>query len=187
LDELKNISDRWLVQNGGREKSFSLGRYDPAFLAHCPIGIVQLKGRTVAFGSLLVTPDRSWAGIDLMRYDPHTAVTNTMDFLLVELILWARETGYRKFDLAMAPLSGLVEEEVAPLFARIGQFVFERGERFYNFQGLRRFKQKFDPDWEPRYIAATGYWSLPIILAQVAILTNGQSARRDDEKVETRV
>ncbi|MEM9375915.1 MAG: phosphatidylglycerol lysyltransferase domain-containing protein [Pseudomonadota bacterium] len=185
LDELKTISDLWLAQNGGREKSFSLGRYDPAFLAHCPIGLVQLKGRIVAFGSLLVTPDQSWAGIDLMRYDPDAAVTNTMDFLLVELILWARETGYRKFDLAMAPLSGLVEEEVAPLFARIGQFVFERGERFYNFQGLRRFKQKFDPDWEPRYLAATGYWSLPIILAQVAILTNGQSARREDQQVET--
>ena len=174
LQDLQDVSDLWLKDNGGREKSFSLGRFDPRFLNQCPIGVVKLGGDTVAFGSLLAAPDKSWAGIDLMRYDPDKAVTNTMDFLLVELILWAKEEGYQKFDLAMAPLSGLVEEDVAPLFARIGNIVFERGERFYNFQGLRRFKQKFNPDWEPRYIAAPGYWTLPILLAKVAFLTNQQ-------------
>ena len=188
LESLKTVSDGWLGENGGREKSFSLGRFDTRFLNHCPIGIVEIQGEVVAFGSLLVAPDKSWVGIDLMRYDPQLAVTNTMDFLLVELILWAKDAGYNKFDLAMAPLSGLVQEDVAPLFARIGQFVFERGERFYNFQGLRRFKQKFNPDWEPRYIAAPGYWSLPIVLAKVAFLTSGQtlSGDEDHEAVDAR-
>ncbi|MEO0608644.1 MAG: phosphatidylglycerol lysyltransferase domain-containing protein, partial [Pseudomonadota bacterium] len=172
LADLRAVSDLWLGANGGREKSFSLGRFDPHYLAHCPIGIVHLGGKTVAFGSLMVTPDKSWVGIDLMRYDPERAITNTMDFLLVELILWAKAEDYRKFDLAMAPLSGMTDQEAAPLFAQVGQFVFENAERFYNFQGLRRFKQKFNPDWEPRYIAAPGYWTLPILLAQVAFLTN---------------
>jgi len=135
------------------------------------MGIVKIQDETVAFGNLLVSPDRSWAGIDLMRYHPDKAVTNTMDFLLVELILWSKDEGYRQFDLAMAPLSGLVKED-APALARLFNFVFEHGERFYNFQGLRRFKKKFNPDWEPRYIAAPGYWSLPIVLAHVASLTN---------------
>lgn len=185
LAELQEVSDLWLRDNGGREKSFSLGRFDPRFLNQCPIGIVKLGGNTVAFGSLLAAPGKSWVGIDLMRYDPEKAVTNTMDFLLVELILWAKTDGYQKFDLAMAPLSGLVVEDVAPLFARIGNMVFERGERFYNFQGLRRFKQKFNPEWEPRYIAAPGYWALPILLAQVAFLTNQQAAASDPEPSET--
>ncbi|MEO1787690.1 MAG: phosphatidylglycerol lysyltransferase domain-containing protein [Pseudomonadota bacterium] len=173
LARLAPVSDAWLNANGTREKSFSLGLFDGKFLDRCPIGIVEIGGQTAAFGSLLTTHDKSWAGIDLMRYDPAVAVTNTMDFLLVELILWAKAEGFERFDLAMAPLSGLVEHEMAPLYARIGQFIFERGERFYNFQGIRRFKQKFDPVWEPRYIAAPGYWSLPIVLAHVARLTNG--------------
>ncbi|MEL7130401.1 MAG: phosphatidylglycerol lysyltransferase domain-containing protein, partial [Pseudomonadota bacterium] len=176
LDDLRSVSDLWLADNGGREKSFSLGKFDAAYLDRCPIGIVKIGGRAVGFGSLMVTPNKSWAGIDLMRYDPENAVTNTMDFLLVELIMWAKDDGYSKFDLAMVPLSGLVKEDVAPLFAQFGRFVFERGERFYNFQGLRRFKQKFNPQWEPRYIAAPGYWTLPILLAQVAFLTNSQKA-----------
>ncbi|MEO1304854.1 MAG: phosphatidylglycerol lysyltransferase domain-containing protein [Pseudomonadota bacterium] len=185
LNDLRHVSDLWLKENGGREKSFSLGRFDPRFLNHCPIGIVKIGGKIIAFGSLLVSPDKHWAGIDLMRYDPEHAVTNTMDFLLVELILWAKTEGYQRFDLAMAPLSGLVEEDVAPLFARIGNIVFERGERFYNFQGLRRFKQKFNPDWEPRYIAAPGYWTLPILLAQVAFLTNRHAPSDKDPEAET--
>lgn len=173
LARLTKVSDAWLIANGTREKSFSLGVFEGKFLNRCPIGIVEIGGRTAAFGSLLTTHDKSWAGIDLMRFDPAVAVTNTMDFLLVELILWAKAEGFQRFDLAMAPLSGLVQDEMAPLYARIGQFIFERGEQFYNFQGIRRFKEKFDPVWEPRYIAAPGYWSLPIVLAHVARLTNG--------------
>ncbi|MEL6826898.1 MAG: phosphatidylglycerol lysyltransferase domain-containing protein [Pseudomonadota bacterium] len=184
LRDLGPVSERWLSANGAQEKSFSLGRFEPRFLDHCPIGIVRIGGRTVAFGSLLIAPDKSWAGIDLMRYDPDLAVTNTMDFLLVELIMWAKDDGYQKFDLAMAPLSGLVDQEVAPLFAQIGQMVFERGERLYNFQGLRRFKQKFNPEWEPRYIAAPGYWTLPFLLAQVALLTNSSQTIEQDMKAE---
>lgn len=172
LARLKPVSDAWLEANGGHEKGFSLGAFEPGFLKHCPIGVAELDGQAVAFGSLLVTPDRVWAGIDLMRYDPDRAVTNTMDFLLVELILWAQSAGYRWFDLAMAPLSGLVEARHAPVFARIGQLIFERGERFYNFQGLRRFKEKFGPDWEPRYIAAPREATLLAVLARVAQLTS---------------
>lgn len=172
LAELRPVSTAWLEANGGQEKAFSLGKFDRPLIDHCPLGIVALKGKTVAFGSLLTTPDKSWAGIDLMRYDPDAAVTNTMDFLLVELILWAKENDYQRFDLAMAPLSGLVEADYAPLFARIGHFIFERGERLYNFKGLRRFKQKFNPRWAPRYIAAENKWTLPLALAHAARLTS---------------
>ncbi len=55
--------------------------------------------------------------------------------------------------LAWVPLSGLQPRRGAPLTQRLGSMVFQRGEQLYNFQGLRRFKDKFQPDWEPRYMA----------------------------------
>ncbi len=55
----------------------------------------------------------------------------------------------------------------------MGRLVFERGEDIYNFQGVRRYKDKFDPQWRPRYIAAANPWALPILMADVGLLSSG--------------
>lgn len=180
LDSLKPISDAWLDLQKTTEKRFSLGRFAPEFLDRCAIGIARIGGRPVAFGSLLSTENLGTVAVDLMRYDPASAPSGTMDFLLSEMMLWAQETGYKRFDLSMAPLSGLAEERHAPLFARLGRLIYEQGGRWYNFEGLRKFKEKFRPDWEPRYLAARGVFTLPVALAEIAMLTNSQPPERND-------
>ncbi|MEM9705915.1 MAG: GNAT family N-acetyltransferase [Pseudomonadota bacterium] len=171
IASLRPISDAWLNAHNGREKMFSLGAFERKILDRCPVGVVHLNGRAVAFGSLLTTPDKSWAAIDLMRYDPEAQITNTMDFLFVELILWAKAEGFARFDLSMAPLSGL--DPKTTVFARAMHTIFERGERLYNFKGLRRFKSKFGPEWEPRFIAGVGPVATAVAAARAAALTNG--------------
>ena len=79
-----------------------------------------------------------------------------MDYLFVQLMLWGKAQGYGRFDLGMAPLSGLQERQLAPLWTRAGALLFTHGEKLYNFEGLRRYKEKFKPVWEPRYLAAPG-------------------------------
>ena len=51
--------------------------------------------------------------------------------------------------------------------------MFERGEEIYNFRGVHRFKDKYDPVWQPRYIAAPNKWAIPILLADVGIMSSG--------------
>ncbi len=77
-----------------------------------------------------------------------------MDFLFVELMLWGRAQGYRWFNLGMAPLSGLEAHRLAPAWHKVGRFIYRHGEDFYNFEGLRQYKEKFFPEWRPRYLAA---------------------------------
>jgi phosphatidylglycerol lysyltransferase len=97
-----------------------------------------------------------------------------MDALFVHLMLWGKQEGYRSFVLGMAPLAGLEGSAVAPFWHRLGRFLYGHGEAFYNFQGLRAYKEKFRPDWEPRYLAYVGGGpSLPRILADVAALIAG--------------
>ena len=47
------------------------------------------------------------------------------------------------------------------------------GEHFYKFQGLRQYKEKFDPVWSPRYLAAHAGLVLPRVLADDAALIAG--------------
>jgi phosphatidylglycerol lysyltransferase len=73
----------------------------------------------------------------------------------------------------MAPLAGLQHHRLAPLWNRCGALLFRHGEHFYNFQGLRAFKDKFDPVWQPRYLASPGGLTTPFVLGHVAALVSG--------------
>ena len=110
--------------------------------------------------------------MDLMRYDDH-APKNIMDYLFVELIEWGRGEGYQAFDFGMAPLAGLEDRPLAPILSRVGNLFFERGEDLYNFQGIRKYKDKYDPTWQPRYVAAARKWAIPVLLADVGLMSSG--------------
>ena len=77
------------------------------------------------------------------------------------------------FSLGAAPFSGIDNHQLSPLWNRIGGFVYEHGEHFYNFEGLRAFKQKFDPEWSPNYLACPGGLAAPRILYEVNVLISG--------------
>ncbi len=172
IPELRAVSADWLESRRTREKRFSLGCFDPAYLARAPIATVRLGDRVVAFASLLMTDLRAEASIDLMRHR-RDAPGATMQFLLVQLILHYKAEGYARFQLGMAPLSGLERHPLAPLWHRFGNLLYSRGERFYNFRGLRQFKERFDPDWEPRYLVSQAGVNPLLVMLDVAALIAG--------------
>ncbi|HEV2366257.1 MAG TPA: GNAT family N-acetyltransferase [Caulobacteraceae bacterium] len=170
--ELRRVSDEWLARHAGGEKSFSLGRFDEAYVRQFPVALVRVGGRLMAFATLWTTAAKSCFSIDLMRYG-EGAANNVMDFLFVELLRWGASEGYGAFDFGMAPLAGLEDRPLAPLMSRVGNLLFERGEEIYNFQGVRRYKDKYDPLWQPRYVAAPNKWLIPLLMADVGLLTSG--------------
>jgi phosphatidylglycerol lysyltransferase len=172
LDELAAISDAWLADKRTREKGFSLGAFTREYVARFPIAVARRDGRIVAFANVWRGAEREELSVDLMRHLPD-APHGVMDFLFIELMQWGKREGYRWFNLGMAPLSGLENRALAPLWNRLGAFVFRHGEHFYNFQGLREYKEKFDPVWEPTYLASPGGFALPRILADIASLIAG--------------
>ncbi|MFI7867420.1 bifunctional lysylphosphatidylglycerol flippase/synthetase MprF [Ectopseudomonas khazarica] len=172
LDALQGISAAWLAGKQVREKGFSLGRFSPEYLAHFRIAVVRFEGRAVAFANLLECQTRAVASLDLMRVLPD-APKSTMEFLMLGLIQQFQGEGYARFSLGMVPLAGLQTRKGAPLPLRLGALVFDRGESFYNFQGLRRFKDKFLPQWEPRYLAVPAGLDPWVALADTAALIAG--------------
>jgi len=152
-----------------------MGSFRPSYVAEFPVAVVRDNGRPVAFANIWTTAARASFSMDLMRY-ADDAPKNIMDYLFVELIAWGRAQGYEAFEFGMAPLAGLDDRPLAPIMSRVGKLLFERGEEIYNFQGVRRYKDKYDPVWQPRYVAAPHKWAIPLLLADVGLLSSGGMA-----------
>jgi phosphatidylglycerol lysyltransferase len=172
IEQLRVVSDDWLAEKAGAEKGFSLGSFRPDYVSRFPVAVVERGGRVVAFANIWTGPRKVELSVDLMRYH-REAPREVMEGLLVHVITWGKAQGYERFSLGMAPLSGFETSSVAPLWNRLGSFLYAHGEALYHFQGLRAYKEKFNPEWDGRYLVYPGGLKLPRILADVAALIAG--------------
>jgi len=170
LPGLRRISDSWLAEKKTREKGFSLGFFREDYIELFPCALITKDGVPLAFANIWTSGGE--VSVDLMRYLPGSP-NGVMDYLFTKLMLWGKENGYTVFDLGMAPLSGIESRSLAPLGSRVGSFLYRHGENFYNFQGLRSYKEKFRPVWSPRYLASPGGLALPGIILDVTALVSG--------------
>ncbi len=183
MAELRRVSDAWLASRHEVEKGFSLGFFSERYLARFPAALVRRAGRIVAFANVWETAGCEELSVDLMRYSDE-APKGVMDFLFVELMLWGKARGYKWFNLGMAPLAGLEDRRLAPAWHKFGRLVYRWGEDFYNFEGLKRYKEKFLPEWRPRYLAAPGGLALPRILLDVTSLIASGSREASEHAVD---
>jgi phosphatidylglycerol lysyltransferase len=96
-----------------------------------------------------------------------------MEGLYAHVMLWGRDQGYSRFNLGMAPLAGVASIHGPLVWGVLAKYVYEHGAELYNFQGVRAFKEKFCPVWEPRYLAYPGGFALARALADVSALIAG--------------
>ena len=134
--------------------------------------MVRWNGKIVAFANIWLAPEGHELSVDLMRHR-HEIPYGTMDFLFINLMFWGKGQGYLWFNLGMAPLSGLESHPLSSVWNRIGTLIVRHGEHFYNFEGLRAFKEKYDPVWTSKYLVVPGGIALPQILFDVAALVSG--------------
>lgn len=172
IDELQEVSDDWLASKNMAEKGFSLGSFDRQYVSRFPVAVIERNGSVEAFATLWPGPGRVELSPDLMRHR-RDAPPGVMDALFGHLMLWARDQGYRRFNLGMAPLSGIEGVRRADTWSRLGRFIYRHGEPLYNFQGVRTYKEKFHPAWQPRYLAYPGGLALARVLADVTALVAG--------------
>jgi len=172
LPQLREVSNDWLGVKAGSEKGFSLGFFNEDYLTRFPVALLESGGRIEAFANIWPGPGKVELSVDLMRHR-RTAPKNAMEGLFIFLMLWGKAEGYGSFNLGMAPLSGLEQSDFAPLWIKFASYLYRYGRTFYNFQGLRAYKDKFDPVWEPKYLAYPGGLALPRVLADVSVLIAG--------------
>jgi phosphatidylglycerol lysyltransferase len=175
--ELKEVSDEWLEIPGRRERTFTLGLFDDNYVKSTPVLVAADKeGKVLAFVNIIATPDEKEITIDLMRRRTE-APNGVMDYLFVKLFLYAKERGFERFNLGMAPMAGFQEREEASAEERAIHSFFQQLNFLFSFRGLRQYKAKFATSWEPRYLI----YRHPLELPRLALALRRVSELKEDE------
>ncbi len=161
LEQAREVSDEWLGIPGRHERTFTLGQFEPVYVASTPLfAVYDAAGRMLAFVNVVPSYAAGQATVDLMRR--RTEVPNgIMEYLFVKLLAMSKEKGYKTFDLGMAPMSGFQESESAKFEEKLVHIFFSHLNFLFSFSGLRQFKSKFATDWEPRYAVFQRFVDLP--------------------------
>lgn len=163
--KVRSVSDEWLAIPGRRERQFTLGTFNPAYIRSTPVAAaVAADGTILAFANQIPAYRTGEATIDLMRHRS-TAPPGTMDYIFVKLFLQLKERGFSRFNLGMAPMSGFREHENASVEEKAIHAFFQHLNFLFSYRGLTRYKAKFADSWEPRYAV----YRAPIDLPRMAM------------------
>ncbi len=172
LPRLKEVSNQWLETKKSKEKGFSVGYFDENYLSFFPLATVRKNNEIMAFSNVWTSDIKEELSVDLMRYVKNPP-NGLMEYLFLNLMLWGKKEGYHRFNLGMAPLSGFESRRTAPVWNKLCTYLYSQGNNFYNFEGLRHFKEKFHPIWEPKYLASPSTLALPQVITNIASLISG--------------
>src|SRR5579883_2448981 len=173
LRQLKPVSDEWLQMVQGSEKQFSLGWFDEAYLRECEIAVVQApEGEIVAFTNLVPEYQLNEITNDLMRYRSNLE-NGMMDFLFISMFQHYKEKGYDTFNIGLSVLAGVGDTQESRRLEKVLGYLQEHLNRFYNFQGLYAYKDKFHPRWEARYLIYPSWTALPDVVVALIRADSG--------------
>lgn len=186
MNEMQAVSNQWLGKR--KEKGFSMGVFCKDYVKEGPVCLVRDQtGKLLAFASLMPAYDLNKISIDLMRYLPDAPV-GTMDTLFLHLIFWAKEQGYYTFNLGMAPLSNVGTQNESFLAERIAGTIFNNVRYMYSFSGLRRFKGKYHPMWQGKYLAfrknKTLFASIILVTRMIGKGNPIEKTKKTDRKIQ---
>jgi phosphatidylglycerol lysyltransferase len=171
--KLKDVSDEWLKHTQGSEKKFSLGWFNEAYIKDCEIITVETdKGDVTAFANVVPEYQSNEITIDLMRKRQEVE-TGTMDFLFLSMFSHFKDRGFHGFNMGLSALSGVGGDKSSPRLEKVLSYLYKHLNQFYNFQGLHFYKDKFNPNWEPRYLVYPNNRVLPDVVISLIRADSG--------------
>jgi len=172
IDQLRAVSDAWLAHKSGSEKGFSLGAFIDSYVREFDCAVMRNENGIQAFANVWRSAGKEEISVDMMRYRPQRS-NILMDAMFARLLLFAKDEGYAWFNLGAAPLSGLKDHPLASTWNKVGNLLYRHAENFYHFEGLKSFKQKFNPVWSPQYVCTRGGFALPTVMFDITSLISG--------------
>jgi phosphatidylglycerol lysyltransferase len=149
LQKIEMVSNNWLLEMNQKEIAFTQGVFDRVILKEQTIITVEdQEERVYAFLNLVPDYAQGEATYDLIR-KVHDAPNGVLDLLMAKTLLYMKEQGYTSANLGLAPLSGIEGESLAE---KTIKYAYENLKAFGHFKGLRKYKEKFFPRWEKKFL-----------------------------------
>jgi lysyl-tRNA synthetase class 2 len=158
--ELDDLSTAW--RHGQPERGFSMAIDD----LHVPGTVLALAedpaGRVGGFLHLAPSAAGGWS-LSAMRRRPRTP-NGLTEFLVVETLVWARESGASELSLNFCALTDfLVPERVTTPVRRLVRRGLLLADNLFQLERLYSFNRKFFPEWRRRYICVERFTDLPAV------------------------
>ena len=159
--ELEDVSASW--RRGGPERGFSMAIDD----LHVPGTVLALAedsdGRVGGFLHLAPAPAGGGWSLSAMRRRPD-APNGLTEFLVVETLAWARETGASELSLNFCALTDFLSPErvTTPVRRAVRRGIL-LADNAFQLERLYSFNRKFFPDWRRRYICVERLTDLPAV------------------------
>ncbi len=164
MTELREISDAWMTDGAHRERTFTLGHFNAQVLQETPVLVARTQDRIEAFVNIIPSYHSTDGNFDMMRRRPDSP-NGVMDALMVALIQRFNREGRHGLNLGLAPLANLDGDSLPE---RTLRRIADHDSKAFNFDGLRAYKSKWNPIWEPRFLAYPTEAALPRIGYAVA-------------------
>jgi lysylphosphatidylglycerol synthetase-like protein (DUF2156 family) len=185
--QIHQISQKWIADKGLPEMGFTLGGLDELNDPHIRCLIAVDADRTVhgitSWMPVYASGRPAGWTLDFMRRNTEPgAFRGVMEFLIATAALTFQEEGARFVSLSGAPLARLDRGEQPSTLQRLLDKIANTMEPVYGFQSLLHFKAKFQPAYQPLYLAypdpaALGSIAAAIGRAYLPHLTSRQAVR----------
>ncbi|MBX2940857.1 MAG: lysylphosphatidylglycerol synthetase family protein [Cyclobacteriaceae bacterium] len=149
LQKLEQVSNNWLKELGREEVAFTQGVFDRSILKEQTIITIEDDEEKI-YAFVNIVPDFApgEATYDLIR-KVSDAPNGVLDMILAKTLLYMKEKGCLTANLGLAPMSGI---EGINLTEKTIKYAYENLKVFGHFKGLRKYKDKFFPRWEKKYL-----------------------------------
>jgi phosphatidylglycerol lysyltransferase len=168
IQKLKAVSDEWLRLTEREEIIFSQGMFvEKEIKEQTVISIENKEEKIIAFLNIIPDYVKNEGTYDLLR-KTSDAPNGIMDHILVELFKYFKSTGVKYINLGFAPMSGL--DDPHNFTEKSMKFAYEKIRSFSHYKGQRDYKDKFNPQWNDKFLIYSNDYDLlqvPGVLAKV--------------------
>lgn len=149
LQKLEKVSDNWLEELKQKEVAFTQGVFDTSILkTQTIITVEDQEEKVYAFLNLVPDYAPGEATYDLIRRVTD-APNGVLDMLLAKTFIYLKEAGYTSVNMGLAPMSGMEDVNITQ---KTIKYAYENLRAFGQFKGLRKYKEKFYPNWEKKHL-----------------------------------